>query len=86
MKLIDKLILKARSERGRLYYLIGFIVPSNNGYDANISIYKCGDIIEQNTRQFASDDELNEYTHNIAIKYELKNDDMILCFFDYGGT
>lgn len=85
MKLIDKLILKARSERGRLYYLIGVVEPCNDGYDADIRLCKHGDVIERTTELFTNENKLKAHIDNIAMKYDMKSDDIIICFMDYGG-
>ncbi len=85
MKLIDKLLIKARSERGRLYYLIGVVEPFNDGYDADIMLCKHGDVIERTTELFTNENKLKAHIDNIAVKYDLKSDDIIICFMDYGG-
>lgn len=83
MKLIDKLLIKAKLNSGKMYLLIGIVRPENRAFHLELNLHKFGECIKSYERRFDSQEETERFAEEIR-KLHLLDDDMLLFFIDYG--
>lgn len=84
MKLIDKLLIKAKLNSGKMYLLIGIVTPEDGGYSLELNLHKFGECIRSYERRFDSKEETEKFAEEIRKLHSLDDDDMLLFFIDYG--
>lgn len=83
MKLIDKLLIKAKLNSGKMYLLIGIVRPENRAFHLELNLHKFGECIKSYERRFDSQEETERFAEEIRKLHSL-DDDMLLFFIDYG--
>ena len=84
MKLIDKLLIKAKLNRGKMYLLIGIVRPENGLFHLELNLHKFGECIRSYERRFDSKEETEKFIGEICSQYSLEEDDVLTFFIDYG--
>lgn len=83
MKLIDKLLIKAKLNNGKMYLLIGIVTPEN-GYTLELNLHKFGECIKSYEKRFDTEEETENFINEIRRQYSIKEDDALIFFIDYG--
>ena len=84
MKLIDKLLIKAKLNSGKMYLLIGIVTPEYGRYSLELNLHKYGECINSYNRTFNTKEETEIFIDEICSQYSLKEDDVLTFFIDYG--